>query len=864
MNRAAKRHQKQLARKTAIKHRGARPRLFRQIVGLINADRLSDIVQDGMRCHAAGRLQDAETLYRRVLDADPDHADANHLLGGVAHQVGNHRQAVELISRAIEAAPDEPIYHFNLGTVYQAMERPEDAAASYREAVALKPDYAEAHNNLGSVLRDMERLEDAAASFAEALALRPEWADSHGNLGNALHELGRFDDAVASFRAALALNPDAAEDHYRLGNALQDLGRREDAAASYRQALALKPDHAGALSNLGSALQAMGQLERAVASYSQALAIRPDLAEAHYNLGSALDELDRREEAIDSYRQAIALKPDFAAAYSNLGNTLQWLGRLEESVDACRAALAITPDFAEMHGNLGTALQKLGRLEDAIASYQASLALQPENFVVWNNLRAAIKALEYPPAKGRASDRDFGARFSSATRATGGFARLEYELASYRPHEAYESYRRAMAALPARADAELTVDVARRERGEKPRLPDKLVALLHFGRSGTGLLHSLIDGHPEISTVPSIYLRGFFNTGVWESLAADGWRALPERFADLYEVMFDAASAKFTPGIVQEKNAYLGVKEGMTILGEGRDESLSVDREAFCAEALRLIEHYQTIDPKLFLLIVHAAYEKALGTVTEKHTTLYHIHNPDTFTKLNFLRHAPDARLLMMVREPVQSCESWVREPFEQNDYHTAGGMILSMFFVIDQIPFRTQDSVGVRLEDLKTRPKQTMRALCAWLGVEETPGLYEMTAQGKQWWGDPSSLDYRPGTTMSPFDPASIERPVGAVFSEADQFVLGTLFYPFSVRFGYREADPAAFRTALDDIKPLLDGMLDFETVMAERSGLEAGEFMRRGAYRLFRAGLMDRWRVLDELGDYPHMLTPLEIPGP
>ena len=137
MNRTAKRHQKQLARKTAIKHRGARSRLFRQVVGLIDAGRLSDVIQDGMRCHIAGRLQDAETLYRRVLDADPDHADANHLLGGVAHQVGNHRQAVELISRAIEAAPDEPIYHFNLGTVYQAMERPEDAAASYREAVAL-------------------------------------------------------------------------------------------------------------------------------------------------------------------------------------------------------------------------------------------------------------------------------------------------------------------------------------------------------------------------------------------------------------------------------------------------------------------------------------------------------------------------------------------------------------------------------------------------------------------------------------------------------------------------------------------------------------------------------------------------------
>ena len=180
-----------------------------------------------------------------------------------------------------------------------------------------------------------------------------------------------------------------------------------------------------------------------------------------------------------------------------------------------------------------------------------------------------------------------------------------------------------------------------------PRLPDKLVALLHFGRSGTGLLHSLIDGHPEISTLPSIYLRGFFNAGVWRSLAAQGWQALPERFADIFEVLFDATSARITPGMPGETNASLGIKEGMTALGEGRDESLAVDREAFCAEARRLMAHYPSVNPALFLRIVHAAYETALNRDTEKHTTFYHLHNPDSFTMLNFLRHAPDARLVV-------------------------------------------------------------------------------------------------------------------------------------------------------------------------------------------------------------------------
>ena len=50
------------------------------------------------------------------------------------------------------------------------------------------------------------------------------------------------------------------------------------------------------------------------------------------------------------------------------------------------------------------------------------------------------------------------------------------------------------------------------------QLTDKVVALVHFGRSGTGLLHSLIDDHPEVSTLPSIYLSEYFNHSNWEKI----------------------------------------------------------------------------------------------------------------------------------------------------------------------------------------------------------------------------------------------------------------------------------------------------------------------------------------------------------
>ena len=55
----------------------------------------------------------------------------------------------------------------------------------------------------------------------------------------------------------------------------------------------------------------------------------------------------------------------------------------------------------------------------------------------------------------------------------------------------------------------------------KLNLPQNMIALVHFGRSGTGLLHSLIDNHPEISTLPGYFFKGWFNQKTWDLLKPD-------------------------------------------------------------------------------------------------------------------------------------------------------------------------------------------------------------------------------------------------------------------------------------------------------------------------------------------------------
>ena len=182
------------------------------------------------------------------------------------------------------------------------------------------------------------------------------------------------------------------------------------------------------------------------------------------------------------------------------------------------------------------------------------------------------------------------------------------------------------------------------------------------------------------------------------------------------------------------------------------------------------------------------------------------------------------------------------------------------MLFEVDQVIFQNNNSIGIRLEDLKENPKKTNKALCNWMGIEENESLYQMTAQGKKWWGDPSSQDYKKDG-MDPFGKSSINRKLGLVFSENDQFVLRTLFYPFSVRFNYVKENLPQFKKDLQSIKPMIDQMFDFEKKIVQQTNMNTEKFMKSGTYLYLRSGLIERWNTLNEFQTYPNMLTPLKI---
>ena len=176
-------------------------------------------LQAAIAHHQAGRLGEAEALYRRVLAQAPGHPDALHFLGLLAHQAGNHAAAVELIGAALRVIPE----------------------------------HAQCHLHLGLAMQSLGRLDEALACFERALSLNPGLVAALNNRGNALQALGRFDEAIAAYRQSLAQCPDDPDMLNNLGHALDAAGQPAEAIASFQRAQALRPQFAAALCNEGVA-----------------------------------------------------------------------------------------------------------------------------------------------------------------------------------------------------------------------------------------------------------------------------------------------------------------------------------------------------------------------------------------------------------------------------------------------------------------------------------------------------------------------------------------------------------------------------------------------------------------------------------
>jgi tetratricopeptide (TPR) repeat protein len=343
-----------------------------------SADYLKTLFSSAVSFHQRGEAEKARRLYEEIIQRNPSHADALHLLGLVAAQEGNYRLAVEWMDKAIAIDSGNPGFHSNHGLALYKLGEMDAAVESFKKAIHSDPGFAQAHNNLGLALQAVSRLDEALASFDRAIVLAPDYAEAYYNKGLVLQKLQRFDEAVDCYGRALQRAPEYADAHYNKGLAQKALGRFNDAVSSFRACLAIAPDAAEAHFNLGVVLQKINLLAEAIASYDRAIAIDTGFVQAHNNRGLVLKDLKQLSEALASYDRAIAIEPAFFEAYSNRGVVLLKLNQRQSAIENFNKAIAIEPSYADAYLGRGFALKGMGGLDAAIKDYDRALQLNPD------------------------------------------------------------------------------------------------------------------------------------------------------------------------------------------------------------------------------------------------------------------------------------------------------------------------------------------------------------------------------------------------------------------------------------------------------------------------------------------------------
>jgi len=312
---------------------------------------VGDTLAEATALHQAGRLADAEAVYRGLLTRHPGLPDARFRLGLLLAQTDRLDGAIEQFSAALLVAPGFAALWGELAAAQLRLGKLDAALDSYDRLIALRPDDLEALNNRGAALLRLARPAEALASFDAALAVRPDLPEAWCNRGNALLALGQVAAALASYDQALALRPGLAEAALNRAEALERLDRAADALASYDLAIALAPGLVQAHYNRGNLLQAMLEHEAAIASYDAALALAPAHAAAACNRATSLRALGRLEEALAGYEQALAHNPTMVHALVNRASLLAMHGDHAAALEGYAQAKAIFPDSADANWN---------------------------------------------------------------------------------------------------------------------------------------------------------------------------------------------------------------------------------------------------------------------------------------------------------------------------------------------------------------------------------------------------------------------------------------------------------------------------------------------------------------------------------
>jgi tetratricopeptide (TPR) repeat protein len=259
------------------------------------------------------------------------------------------------------------------------------AERNYRQILANEPGNEFALNLLGVVLIRSQRPAEAVDALERALEVSESDCETHANLGLAYVGMDNYADAIRAFRRSLELRPAQPQVLNNLGNALAAVDKHQEAIACFKAALAFDGRFADCLNNLARSCLETLSIDEALQNVSQALQLEPGRADYLNTRGEVLLREARVQEARTCFEEAIAADKN-TKALLNLSTALKQLAEYGDAELALCNVLEREPNNAEAHHHLGVLREQLGDSTAAAACYRQALACNPKHTIAYYQL----------------------------------------------------------------------------------------------------------------------------------------------------------------------------------------------------------------------------------------------------------------------------------------------------------------------------------------------------------------------------------------------------------------------------------------------------------------------------------------------
>lgn len=304
-------------------------------------------------------LDNAEGLFRRALDHDPEYALA--YAGLCETYLGNFR-------------------------LKHRTEIVEPAERSCNQALLLNPGLVEVHVALGNLYRHRGEYEEAEREYQRAIVMNPKLETAYYGLAKTYEAQDRLDEAEGLLKYAVDLEPGYWGTHLALGNYYLDFGQPAEAIQPFTRVTELNPEYALGFNSLGAALYNSGNLTAGEAAYLKSLEIAPSEF-ALSNMGSVYYHTERFEPAVEMFARAIDYTPNDFRNWGRLAFAQRFVPGLEgaaeknfkSAITLASEALVINPNDWRIQAYLSSYYANVGDFENSRLSLEEALSLGPND-----------------------------------------------------------------------------------------------------------------------------------------------------------------------------------------------------------------------------------------------------------------------------------------------------------------------------------------------------------------------------------------------------------------------------------------------------------------------------------------------------